>query len=333
MERVKRELVMGRAASWVARYGTAGMYGYRRSYNGRQSAVSNPGMHCGGRGFPELVTCAARSGLLSGRTSGLLSGRTSGRCNGRPPTVGRVQTPPAALPNKAAIFPSFKVTEVELCQATRANGATRRQFPSSCDLTRAKTPPPKASPSSQLPLPISPHLQLLQLRRQRCPTRHRQLKFDGESDPTLIFQSLLQSLLLDAASPDSLCCCCFFLPLFDVRRQTISVSTLPPRVPPTCICATPSPHNKYPLCPRARSRRRRRRTEPCPDVPSPGRLNRIPHGLTTILNSAIAGCARIALHDTRRIFPPVIRDARNHASEAQETHRHRPPKTLSPQAR
>lgn len=252
---------------------------------------------------------------------------------GGPPTVGRVKTPPAALPNKAAIFSIFQGDGSGALPSHARKRATRRQFPSSCDLTRAKTPPPKASPSSQLPLPISPHLQLLQLRRQRCPTRHRQLKFDGESDPTLIFQSLLQSLLLDAASPDSLCCCCFFLPLFDVRRQTISVSTLPPRVPPTCLCATPSPHNKYPLCPRARSRRRRRRTEPCPDVPSPGRLNRIPHGFTTTLNSAIAGCARIALHDTRRIFPPVIRDARNHASEAQETHRHRPPKTLSPQAR
>lgn len=274
----------------------------------------------GARVVPELVTCTARSGLLSGRTSG--------RCNGRPPTVGRVKIPPAALPNKAAIFSIFQGDGSGALPSHARKRATRRQFPSSCDLTRAK-----ASPSSQLPLPISPHLQLLQLRRQRCPTRHRQLKFDGESDPTLIFQSLLQSLLLDAASPDSLCCCCFFLPLFDVRRQTISVSTLPPRVPPTCLCATPSPHNKYPLCPRARSRRRRRRTESCPDVPSPGRLNRIPHGFTTILNSAIAGCARIALHDTRQIFPPVIRDARNHASEAQETHRHRPPKTLSPQAR
>lgn len=126
-----------------------------------------------------------------------------------PPTVGRVKTPPAALPNKAAIFSIFQGDRSGALPSHARKRATRRQFPSSCDLTRAKTPPPKASPSSQLPLPISPHLQLLQLRRQRCPTRHRQLKFDGESDPTLIFQSLLQSLLLDAASPDSLCCCCF----------------------------------------------------------------------------------------------------------------------------
>lgn len=156
---------------------------------------------------------------------------------GRPPVAPNSgETPPAALPHKAGIFSIIQGDGSGALPSHARKRATRRQFPSSCDLTRAKTPPPKASPSSQLPLPISPNLQHLQLRRQRCPTRRHPFKFDGESDPTLISQSLLQSLLSDATSP-ILFVAAFFLPLFDVRRATISVST--PRVPPNLsLCDT-----------------------------------------------------------------------------------------------
>lgn len=127
----------GKAASWVARYGT---YGYRRTYNGsngRQSAVSTSGMHCGGaRVVPELVTCTARSGLMAvGENIGPLQRVAFG-----PQQWG---DPPAALPNKAAIFSIFQGDGSGALPSHARKRATRRQFPSSCDLTRAKLHHPK----------------------------------------------------------------------------------------------------------------------------------------------------------------------------------------------
>lgn len=122
----------------------------------------------GARVVPELVTCTARSGLMA---VGENIGPLQWVARPWPPTVGRPHRQPCRT--RLPFFPSFKVTEVELCQATRANGqhdassielrfdASQNSTTQSFSIFPTPSPhlppsPTPSTPSTALPNPAPP---------------------------------------------------------------------------------------------------------------------------------------------------------------------------------